>query len=423
MTGIGLNIDGMFLDNQENVELLAYMEKAKPDYSLVLNSVHKAIELKPYVKKNIIYRHMFSPEYNEIWRVVNPKTWWDINIDARNHKLILHTSNEPSISTDLINFEYTCGLMAHENKQEAVLLNFSVGTPEESDYGKLDPIFELICDSDYLYLGLHEYAATTFQLEFGDNLWDYTKWKKRRDGYVIGRYNRILDYTLKRFGKKPKIIFTEFGFDTIHALLNKQQSVAPYNYPMGIRNTLNAFTSISNQPQNYAGQQLKHAWKNFYQDESIKGVCYFCFGGVGVWKSDYNLAGYKSLLEEISEGFNTKEKEENKVTIKSYGDTPTKIRYTGSNVNIRDLPTTVGSKIIGQLNNNNSYYILEDSDAENNGYKWKRILYKSANGIQFGWCAISVQGFSYEVIDDVVYDLTEEILLAQELYNALLNKR
>lgn len=421
MTGIGLNIDGLYLDYDEEQRLIEYLKVASPDYSLVLNSVNKAIFLRQYVKKNIIYRHMFSPEYDNIWKVVTPEMWWNTNYLARQNGLILHTCNEPSITQETIDFEYACGKIAHDNKQEAVLINFSVGVPEERDYPKFDKVFELICNSPYLYLGIHEYAASSFYLEFDENNhWDISKWNKRKDGYIIGRYNRILDYCLKRFGKKPKIILTEFGFDTIHAILDKQRSLEYFSHPMGITNTLEVYKRRGYNAEEYAGEQLRAAWKNFYADEdAIKGACFFCYGGLGDWKVFYNLHRYQVLQGKLTSGFEKRKVE----TVIKYGSVPTKIRYTGTTFNIRSTPSISGS-ILSKTTKDEIYYIFEDSSASADSYQWKRIMYNSVStGLQFGWCAVSSSGFSYDVIDDVTVDLTTEILLAQELYQKLLKKR
>jgi hypothetical protein len=437
MKRMGLNIDGLFITDKQKTDLISYLSVDQPESILVINSMPFAAEMKgrfPYM--NVIYRDMALPNQDNLWMQISPETWWNIYSAAANYGLVLHTNNEPAITKAMVDWEIECAKIAIKNKTKVVLCNFSVGTPETpnnnpAQYEMLKPLFKLICDNpDYLYLGLHEYAATNWYAEYGGST-DYQKWVKDLNHTrpnLFGRFKHINDYCIANFGNLPNIIITEWGFDTIHAYYNYQSSVPGFSPShMGIGKSILAFmtwkTDLASWEQ-YAFLQLQSVWNALYKKEiNIKGVCYFCWGGQGVWKEYYDISGYEKLIEQLCYGdFSNEEQKEINMAL---GGELRKIMYTGSDsLRFRTSPTTSAS-ILFNLQKDQVGYEFVKSNVRMNGYDWRAYLFiNPRNGnLELGWTAYSISPNAFVPMDaGGSINLASEIELTESLKQRLISK-
>lgn len=438
MKRMGLNIDGLFISEKEKNDLITYLQTDQPDTIIVLSSVPFAAEMKGrFPRMNVIYRDMSGSDNDNLWLHMTPQEWWNRYSMVKNYGLIAHTNNEPAITKAMVEWEIECAKIAIANQTKVVLCNFSVGVPETpnnnpTQYEMLKPLFKLIAENpDYLYLGLHEYAATNWYAEFGGAT-DYKVWSKDLNHtrpYLMGRFKHINDYCIANFGKLPNIIFTEWGFDTIHAFYNYQSRVPGFEPShMGITKSIKAFeawrTDLINW-EHYAFVQLQSAWNALYKKENnIKGVCFFCWGGQGVWRNYYNIAGYEKLIDFLKGGnFSNEEQREFDMLL---GNEIKEVLYKGTTaVRFRSSPSTSAS-ILFNLQTNMRGYEFTKSTFRMNGYSWKAYLFIDPrdNNYKLGWSAFSVDPTAFEIIESGggKVDLNNEIALAEQLKQNLTNK-
>lgn len=390
MSLLSFNVDGLFITDEEKELLKDYIEKVKPKYILVLNSLPFAVELKKkYSWLNVVYRDMSLIENDNVHRYLTPQTWRNLYASAIHNGLIAHTTNEPNYSErSYIDFEVQVGLMAVRENFQVVVGNYSTGTPQRSS--DIHTILELA--SDYqrnIILGLHEYAATDWHLDWGGNKNPFS-WDKvpSKYGWIIGRYNYINDYSRKRFNKLPRILLTEFGYDTIQSHSHLQKFFPGYTDRMGVTPSSQAFSVWAKQFgvaswEEYAYKSIEAMWRNIYKDTNIEGMMLFCFGGQGVWRDNYNFAKHRSLISLL-----TNNPMKNGVAAMNEG----KEFYTASLVsnsthNIRTAPTT-SSRIQGQIKFGDMFVVIEDSFASANGYSWKRVFTNVSGVFKEGWLAL-----------------------------------
>lgn len=405
MKRMGMNIDGLFISGEQKSQLISYLSVDQPDSVLVINSVPFAAEMKgrfPYM--NVIYRDMGLPNQDNLWSQISPQTWWSIYAEAASYGLVVHTNNEPAITKGMVDWEIECAKIAIQNKAKVVLCNFSVGTPETPNnnplqYELLKPLFKLVCENpEYLFLGVHCYAATNWYAEFGGST-DHEKWVKDLNHTrpnLLGRFKRINDYCVLNFGSLPNIIITEWGFDTIHAYYNYQSTVPGFsNSHMGIGKSILAFQTWKGNLaswEQYAFIQLQSAWNALYKKEkNIKGVCFFCWGGQGVWKDYFDISQYPKLVEQLKLGdFSIEEQKEIRMTL---GSELRQVQYIGSeSLRFRSSPTTSASILFNLIKDQIGYEFTK-STVRMNGYDWKAFLFANPrNGnLELGWTTYAIQ--------------------------------
>ncbi len=429
MTGMGLNLDGLFITQEHRQRAYQYIQSVKPKTVLVLNDLPTAETIKKMSPTTeVIFRKTFGEHSDNLYREMTPQRWWAEYEPAHKLGLTLHTCNEPSVNGQMVEFELACAQIALQNKARVVLGNFSVGTPDLGVYPTLAPLLEVIVNNPtYLRLGLHEYSATNWYYDFDKTITDYEKWKTKIEPsvkpYLVGRYRWINDYCQKKWGKLPSIILTEWGFDTIYSATAWQSTVPQYQIPMGIKNCIPSFASWKtnlNSWEAYAVEQLHRQWIALYADApNILGQCYFCVGGHGVWGDVFNIAQYPLLMELLKarDFSSTGTSIGGGIQNMQLGKLLRPIEYTGGNVRFRVLPTT-SANTINTIVTGQEGWLFTDSYALSDGYQWRRGLFSEPNGaLVVGWFALVTGQETWHYLDIASgsIDLTHEIALSEEL--------
>lgn len=149
--------------------------------------------------------------------------------------IYLYTTNEPGLDDSLIKWHLELMDLCIQYNVRLVILNFGVGNPGGSDWERLRPIIDKANQYRNLFIiGLHEYAGAVITSglyggypdnagvvpdsgKIGVNLVPVESWPMDVSNitcFHMGRYKFLIDYCKANKLPIPRIIVTEWGFDS-----------------------------------------------------------------------------------------------------------------------------------------------------------------------------------------------------------------
>ncbi len=294
MTTLGINsLQGVSPDN-----VLAWVLATKPRFCIVINEPNTAALLQQHAQ--VIYRVKSADSDDDQALAYDPYQFVLRRHNEAPAGALLQLSNEPGRGNLGMLNEWTLEALraADHLKRNAVILNFSLGTPEPHDWEKLRGCMAYAKRNGHYY-GEHNYwhglIATSIP-------------------YYVGRYR----YARKALGADmPDVIITEVGYD------KNLDSGSGWN------GVISADT--------YARQLIEVG--NLYRADGVLGACVFCYGDPPRWAS-FDISQQNVITHAIAQ-FNA-----------SGGHTVTwtrqLIKSTGASTNIRQQPNTT-SAVIGSI--------------------------------------------------------------------------
>lgn len=404
MTGIGYNIDGMFLSDTDKTKLKNVLKANPPKFLVVLNSIHFAIELKNLLPKTLVaYRRMDLGEYDNLYKIISPAQFVAFHEETISNGLVVYTNNEPSPSSELHRWEFEVAKLILAKGGKSLHYNWSVGMPDYNEYNKMWDLLKLMSQNrDRLFLGLHEYAFANFFFEYGGNDNPVTWENDGRQAHVVGRYKNLVNYCVSNNIKPPSIVFSEYGWDEIHALYNFIFAIPFYKFPHRIPNLIATFEKWKTNSgvgtwEAYAVLMLVKAHDEIYANsKDVYGFCFFPFGGVGAWDamSAHRYPDFYNALSKFD--FSTKYtnaiiNESEKHIMGKLGNSISMrhAKWLTSNdvsLNFRENPTT-SSAVVVQITDGTEGYVFDEPIVKANGWEWKAALWE-INGVTYsGWYA------------------------------------
>lgn len=412
--GMGFNIDGQFLDNADKNWIESIFKGHNPKAVVVLSDINYAIRLKNLLPKTqVIFRNFWGDEYDNIHRTTTVNQFLQIYDDALKNDLIVYSNNEPTLDDSLIAWEYELSSKIIERNKKAVQFNWSVGMPNngDADYDKFKKNLKIITENkNNLYLGLHEYWFGWPFAEFGispiyNQMKNFTLSDKQKP-YVIGRYRWISDYCKRKFNRTANIIFTEFGYDEVDALLYLAGQIPYYKRPMRMENVLPALevwrTQSNMDIYEYAFEQFRLVWEKVYKNSpEIKGVCTFPFGGTGAWGVS-SLHRHRGLVKRLIEDYSFETvatSEDNNEDMIRNANIKRKI-YSGIDINFRIKPNTVDNTPLFVLTAGTEVFVFENNNVTANNLVWTPMIAKNNGLWNFGWIATSLNGVFFSEVNE-----------------------
>lgn len=314
---LSINILAQFLQNR--ADLLSHLTQLKPNAVVVMDEMGLAVEIKTRLPQCIVVHRSHHPDDAEFHMKWTPTQFANVYLSAVPAGIVVQVLNEPFGYGNLPALAAWCATVmaiAAGRGIQVCVPNFGVGNPTETPGADLDGLWEAFRQFPQHYLGLHEY----FQNEPAD------------EPYRTGRFRNIL----RRFDQlripHPKIIISEAGHDIGGGPNDGWRAV---------------FDEVS-----YAARLERQA--SIYKDTSVVAMCIFCAGrgGGGMWQSfDVETAG---TVKQRMVDYNRNNPMSNSTPTPplDYGTRQpagTITLVNASVVNIRNLPTTQGSTVLGQF--------------------------------------------------------------------------
>lgn len=336
MQKAGFNFHGYNIAN--TAKALDWVRHNKPNSVVVLDNESFASQCAdagvPYpilrVTTNDNDVHLKVGSFNEWWKAVKAK--------YTDKRLIVHFNNEPHSNYPRLNQFMTDGInQLHSEGYRGVWGNFSVGTPETSDWSVFYSTLQLLLKyKGEQFLGMHE--------------------------YFMGILPYAIPYYVSRYRNVPlnvDIILTEFETDYIQQIYTSQ------HLPniRGFRDHLNYYKSIgANDPEAAMMSQFKSAFDQFYNaDQQIKGVNFFCYGNSGGWDT-YNFEG-----SDLIDSFNIFEVGNVVPTNPN-----SKVINTKAGLNLRVNPSK-NSTVITTMPYGSTHTVFADPVITADGYNWQAV--------------------------------------------------
>ena len=260
--------------------LYSWIIQNKPNAITVLDNKDMASEIADLGVPNVILR--VTPNDDRMHILVNHfSEWWRYaKSQYEDKRLKVYVFNEPQGHRDKVNQIALEGMdiLAHESLQ-GVFGNFYVGGYESEEIrGVLRPMLQKL-NTDYRdihKLGLHE--GWMYELEYAVP-------------YLSGRYRQILELF-----PDIKIIFTEFGVDFIEDVWKRY----PGEKIRGYKQHEEYWKTRGLDPSQHFIDSCKKLQDDYYQEDAIEGVCYFCYGDSGGWDL-YNFETEPDVLNKMEQ--------------------------------------------------------------------------------------------------------------------------
>lgn len=312
-----------------------------------------------------------------------PQQWADINAPYAAMGFTTHANNEPNFNPETIEWLLAIAWICVQRGWRCVLGNWSVGTPPENEWHKAEALLRYVAQHrNLLSIGLHEYTAHLTTLEFG-KITDPAQFptiSPNTKPYLMGRFRWMLDYCKAQGFKAPNIVFTEWGYDTIHAVINWQSGLPGYQHGAGYQICKPYWQTVKPVGWTlgrYAARQLGWIWKELYQKHpEVKGACFFCSDGAGAWHTNFRIVGENDLFSAI------KEYEDFSVNTETTVDTyPITLGSLTGSINVR---ATANGAIVGQLVRGDVF--VPSTQIERAGSYWWRKGTSEKHGVV--WMAV-----------------------------------
>lgn len=419
MTGLGLNIDLLHLSDAEYATLKNYLLQARPPLIVAMDNYPRAVELARLMPDTAIVYRQYLPD--DIWQQ-SADAWVNVHaaLPTPPSNVWFYALNEPPLNADVVRWLDSVARQSLARGWRVVLGNFSVGVPEPSDWLRARSLVDLIArNRERLMLGLHEYFPTYAPYEFQQTPQHPQAWPPvpaSARPFLLGRFRYLLDFCARERIPTPRIAVTEFGTDTIPAVLAWQSQTAGYQDRAGYqiaRRAWDTWRPSSMTVGQYAGALARWAWVNLYKAHpEIVGLAWFCAGGQGVWRDHYNVLSEADFLQDVTKGFERANMAN--YVINAMGETEATAKVSGvSTLNVRAQPTTAAA-ISGTLRDGQTIAYYTDSDA---------VSYAANGSVQYRWYRTTANTWFARVPAltlTPVNDGTEELKrLLQEAQNAL----
>lgn len=287
-------------------KLFAHLRAIQPAWVLAMDDLNLCKQIKAILPNtNVIYRDY--PD-EEIYKTESPQSWVNRKVgELGGADIWCYTINEAGFSDQLLNWFTAVIELASRVGLKVVIGNFSVGTPEASDWGKPAAVALLQTlhkHRDIAVLALHEYAVGVITSGFlggypdnagvppnkgliGRNLIPPENWPKAGDlakitRFHMGRFKFLFDYCKANGIPIPRVIITEWGFDDvsdIKAWTDKQPQTPPYTTLRGWKSHVNAWRKFFPQwsGQQALFEQLKYSDLELYLPNGIEGLLLYAW--------------------------------------------------------------------------------------------------------------------------------------------------
>lgn len=382
MTGIGLNIDLAHLNDAGYARLQKYLQKAQPKMIVCMDNWPRTVELaRMFPQMIVVFRHYLR---DDVWEHNPPSVWFNVHAAYGRPpaNVWFYALNEPPLTEASIRWLEAIAYGCLERGWRCVLANMSVGMPHHEGWWLAEALLRLIARNPLLMLGLHEYFPTYAPYEYQQQIMPPLWWPRLSPdvrGWFLGRYRWLLAYCAQRGIPPPRIAITEFGCDTVPAVIDWQRTTPGYEDRAGYHVAKRAWAAWDRgglSVGQYAGEMARWAWREIYQrDVQIVGLAWFCAGGQGDWDRKYNVVNEADFLEAVSEGFEMSSK---MYEVRALGTVAQQVRVElppGVALNVRALPT-LSAPAVTRLTNGQVTTAWMDSDAVNfdaTRYSWWRV--------------------------------------------------
>lgn len=256
-------------------------------------------------------------------RDFSPAKWVERSKHLAQSNVVVHTTNEPPNLNDpnearqIVQWHIDVIRLSEQYGLRLCILNFGAGSPD--NWELYDELLRVVAEHrDRVYIGLHEYGSLNILsgIEYNgqDLTWqtwnelpllgvDYSFWH-------IGRYKYLLNYCEGNNIAKPKIIFTEYGWDDLQDPKSKEKRAnAELEVPPIGFDHYRSWRSLWALWVNYwpqwtheraAFMQLIWAERYIYFEPEVIGHCLFAVSDDPMWKKDFDFSDahtFQALVE------------------------------------------------------------------------------------------------------------------------------
>lgn len=370
------NVHAQYLSGEQKYALKQHLLRINPAMVLILDDLHYAIEIKRALPDTAVIFRRYHPSNNggddNVHMKLTPQQWLEGYADTPKD-LMLYAGNEPGISQALFDWTLEACKLTIAAGRKAVVLNFSVGVPEKTDWIKADPLLRFIGQHrNSIYVGLHEYSASLWSYEFaGASAILPNQWPTKITGssWLLGRYRALLDYCRMKSIPTPRIAITEHGWDGIAAAADFQRNLRHANTCDG------AGAMWCNVPQweewtrgtgmswqKYAYLQIQAGWNALYRhDKEIVGFALFSYGGQGRWQL-YDVKDATEFIGLMEQG--------NWTMTTNTTPQPSGLRWV-VNMNVRAQPSIKAALVGNGIKAGTPAQIVSTATAD--GYLWTEV--------------------------------------------------
>lgn len=352
------NISADYLTDTERYQLKQHLIRIQnkmpnqPITIIVLGNPGYAIELKQAISQAIIIYRKYFPNSdgdgdNSGHLRITPQQWYAAYATeiAPSYGIYYYAVNEPALTDQLISWSTEVAKILNQNGARGVFLNLSVGVPEKQDWVKANPLLREIAKRPKdLLIGLHEYSVPNLAYEFGAGPLP-KDWPEKitNASWLLARYRELLLYCDRSGIPRPYIVFTEFGWDYIHAAANYQDQLPPSGSCdktggmwCNLQTWYQWLRGTGLDWEYYAYLQIQWAWNAIYRwDKEVLGFAFFCYGHQGRW-GIYDAKLAPNFVSYMEQG-DWRKKEVMPITPTHY--------ISGSGTNVRFLPTTNATRV------------------------------------------------------------------------------
>ncbi len=329
MSRIGLNAHATSKDFDKG-KLLTFVQRTQPAWMLVMDGLQVCRDVKAVVPScNVIHR-AYPDE--EIYKQLSPQDWVNQKIKEIGHADVwCYTVNEMGNGLILLKWLADVIEISAKVNLKVVIGNFSVGTPEASDW-KSPEFIRLLKLLDKhrstAVLGLHEYACAVITSGFlggypdnagvapipanagkGRSLIHPATWPSLMDARTMtkfhcGRFYFMLDVCESEGIKPPRVVLTEHGFDDVSDIKPWSMTLpktSPWSTIRGWKSCMEVwnrwFKSLGWAYERAYFEQLIWADKNIYQGTVVEGQLIFCWGQSSDKWETFNMSQALELQE------------------------------------------------------------------------------------------------------------------------------
>lgn len=392
------NVNGTQLVEQgRDNDFLNHLRLLRPATVLIMDDMHRndpvkamgfSLRVKQATGAEVIHRQ-YDPD--ELWAFESADSWFIRHRVFGDAGLTLYAYNEPqgdmhALAAKLLRIAELC--VQHNIK--VVLGNFSVGMPNEHSWHIFAPLLRFIAKYPHLLrLGVHEYAPHLLTAEFTHTVGHFPTVAPLAMPYLLGRYRWLREFQRKNNIGRVPIVVTEFGWDTIHdpVHFNWQRNLHGYTDRAGFWIAKKWWESVGAHVAYFARQQIEWAVNQLYRpDPDVLGVCFFCYGGRGVWHTNFDVQSYEPLKREL-EKVNWQRMSDSPAA-PSKGNTFSIYGLGKDALMVRAEPKRTATNVVGRLTNGSPVedFLPETVVAE--GYRWRAIMYQGVKR----WIAVDGTG-------------------------------
>jgi hypothetical protein len=280
--------------------LLEQWDKTPPAVLVVLNNSKRALDLADRWPETLVYYRIKENGYtprNDDFAIYHPvqsvfDQFADYISEARYRGLKnagIYAANEPRF-LDSIGWCLDMAKLCVRAEVPVVLGNWTVGTPEPSDYSQAHVLFEYAANNRrYVTLGVHEYFVTD-PLEAITHDFGPENSPRNSDlpwvGWLVGRYRFINHYCRNNDIEPPNIAVTEFA---VGGEIDKEEGFArSRSGPIRVYKRM-PFDMHSSAHYQYIYEMYTKAVEEVYaSDDNVLGLCLFALG----WGGDLNSSNW-----------------------------------------------------------------------------------------------------------------------------------